>query len=136
MAAKGAGSIRKVQTMKTLAEFKSLNNVTEYLAFFEIACDERLVQSKRFHILRLFGEQIAKLEALDITDESRLLDIYRFALLSIVKRYEEGYNPSAAEIWGLMEKPGGCLACATSVGCNSNQSACSSTPTFNGETFS
>lgn len=122
--------------MKTLNQFKSLNTVTDYLAFFEIECDERLVHSKRFHILKLFGEQIAKLEALGITDESRLMDIYRFALLNIIKRYEEGYNPSAAEIWGLMEKPGGCLACATSVGCNSTQSACSSTPTFNGETFS
>ncbi len=116
--------------MSSLAHFKELNNLTDYLEFFEITCEESLVHAKRFHILRLFGEQVAKVEALAITDEARLLEIYRFALLSIVKRFESGYAPSAAEIWGMMDKPGGCLACATQVGCNTEQSGCTSTPTI------
>jgi nitrogenase-stabilizing/protective protein len=116
--------------MSELEQFHRLNNLTDYLHFFEIPCEESLVHAKRFHILRLFGEQVAKVADRGINDEARLMAIYRFALLSIIKRYEAGYAPSAAEIWGMMDKPGGCLACATQVGCNTDQNGCATTPTI------
>jgi nitrogenase-stabilizing/protective protein len=110
--------------MKTLSEFNKLSAIDEYLEFFNIAANERIINGKRFHILKLFGEAIAKLKAFENADEDRLLEMYRFALLTIVKRFEEGFNPSAAEIWGALEKPSSCLACSLAVGCNSAANNC------------
>ncbi|MDR0664075.1 MAG: nitrogenase-stabilizing/protective protein NifW [Helicobacteraceae bacterium] len=98
--------------MKTLSDFNRLSTIDEYLDFFEIDANNRIINGKRFHILKLFGASIEKLKPLAIADENRLLEIYRFALLNIVKRFEEGFNPSAAEIWGALEKPSSCLACS------------------------
>jgi nitrogenase-stabilizing/protective protein len=110
--------------MRTLSEFNRLSAIDDYLEFFEIEADDRIVNGKRFHILKLFGEAIGRLNALGSANEDRLLDIYRFALLTIIKRFEEGFNPSAAEIWGALDKPSSCLACSLSVGCNSSSNEC------------
>jgi hypothetical protein len=105
--------------MKTLDAFNKLSSIDDYLAFFQIKANERLVNSKRLHILKLFGESIEKLKAQNIAEEERLLDIYRFALLTIVKRFEEGFSPNAAEIWNMLDRPSSCLVCASAVGCSS-----------------
>ncbi|MDR2034084.1 MAG: nitrogenase-stabilizing/protective protein NifW [Helicobacteraceae bacterium] len=110
--------------MKTLAAFNKLASIDGYLGFFEIKADDRIVSNKRLHILKLFGDSIKKIKTLEIADENRLLDIYRFALLTIVKRFEDGFSPSAAEIWNALEKPSACFSCASSISCASQQSEC------------
>ncbi|MDR1911709.1 MAG: nitrogenase-stabilizing/protective protein NifW [Helicobacteraceae bacterium] len=110
--------------MKTLANFNRLASIDGYLSFFEIKADDRIVNSKRLHMLKLFGDSIKKIKTLEIADENRLLDIYRFALLMIVRRFEEGFNPSAAEIWNTLEKPSACFLCASSISCALQPSEC------------
>jgi hypothetical protein len=110
--------------MRTLSEFNRLSTIEEYLEFFAINASDRAVKGKRFHILKLFGDAIRRLNAIENADESRLLDFYRFALIAIVKQFEEGFNPSAAEIWGILDKPSSCLACSLSTDCNSSPKQC------------
>ncbi len=105
--------------MNTLEEFQTLTDAEEYFDFFDMEYDERLVYVKRFHILRKFGEMIEK-ASIDSFDGSRekLLDYYKFALLSVYKNFENGYEPSAAEIWDMFDKPTPCGTCVTSTSCN------------------
>jgi len=104
-----------------LADFYRITDADEYFDFFGIEYDQRLIDSKRFHLMKKFGELIEKTKALSEEDEERLLNFYRFALLRVYKDFENGYNPSAAEVWGSLERPSPCMSCATSVGCNSDE---------------
>jgi nitrogenase-stabilizing/protective protein len=69
--------------MSRLAEFKSLTDTEEYFEFFDLEYDERLVYVKRFHILKKYGEMIEKAEGNDFGSEAKLLDYYKFALITV-----------------------------------------------------
>ena len=103
--------------MSRYEEFKALSDTEDYFDFFGIEYNERLVFVKRFHIMKKYGEMIAKGEE-KIDDEEKLLDFYKFALLSVYKNFENGYSPSAADIWNTYENPSACSTCSTSSGCN------------------
>jgi len=105
--------------MGKLEEFKTLTDAEDYFDFFDLDYNERLVYVKRFHILRKFGEMAEKgsVEAFD-GSEDKLLDYYKFALLSVYKNFENGYEPSAAEIWNMFDKESACGTCSTSTDCN------------------
>jgi len=105
--------------MKTLNEFYKLTDIEDYFDFFGLEYDEHLIDVKRFHILRKFGELVAKAKTLESLSEEQLLNSYRFALIKIYKDFESGYNPSAAEVWGLFENPTPCFTCSTQMSCKS-----------------
>lgn len=107
--------------MKTLAEFKTLTDTEEFFDFFGIEYEKRVIHAKRFHIMRKFGEMIANIPDAENLSEEKTLDFYEFALTSVYKNFESGYNPSAAEVWNMFEKQSGCLACAMEVGCSTKE---------------
>lgn len=106
--------------MSSLNEFYKITDADDYFEFFGIDYDQRLIDSKRFHLMKKFGELIEKSKTLEGIDDERILGMYRFALLKVYKDFENGYNPTAAEIWGSLDKPSACFTCATQVGCSSN----------------
>ena len=103
--------------MNRYEEFASLTDTEEYFDFFDLEYNERLVYVKRFHIMKKYGEMIAK-GVEQIKDEEKLLDFYKFALISVYKNFENGYSPSAADIWNTYDNPSACSTCSTATGCN------------------
>lgn len=120
--------------MGTLAEFNTLTDTEEFFEFFDVDYDERLVHVKRFHIMRKYGEMIEKAKEHDLGSDEKLLDFYKFALISVYKNFENGYAPSAADVWSMFENPSACGTCSTSSDCNdieevsSGVHACTSQP--------
>jgi nitrogenase-stabilizing/protective protein len=105
--------------MSRLEEFKTLTDAEEYLDFFDIEYDERLVYVKRFHILKKYGEMIEKAESQELMSDEKRVDFYKFALISVYKNFENGYSPSAADIWSMYDNPSACGSCSTSTSCSS-----------------
>ncbi|MFT5661128.1 MAG: nitrogenase-stabilizing/protective protein [Sulfurimonas sp.] len=104
--------------MSKYKEFQALTDAEDYFDFFELEYDERTVYVKRFHILKKYGEMIEKGKENVMTDESKLLDFYKFALISVYKNFENGYTPSAADVWSMYDNPSACGSCSTSTECN------------------
>lgn len=106
--------------MKTLEDFYHLRNAEDYFEFFEMDYDKRLVNVKRFHIMKEYGTLIKKGMAGFANNEALLLDFLKFSLLRVYADYLSGHAPSAAEVWEMFKdgEPKGCLACVTSKGGN------------------
>lgn len=104
--------------MGTLDEFQQITDTEEFFEFFDLEYDERLVNSKRFHIMKKFGEMAEKAKGHDMGGDVKLLEYYKFALISVYKNFENGYSPSAADVWEMFDKPSGCGTCSTSTSCN------------------
>lgn len=104
--------------MRTLAEFKKMTDAEDFFDFFDIEYDERLVQVKRFHIMKKFGELVEKAQGHDFGSDEKLLEYYKFALITVYKNFENGYSPSAADVWNMFDKPSACGTCSTSSSCN------------------
>lgn len=104
--------------MGTIAEFETLTDTEEFFDFFDLEYDERLVYVKRFHILKKYGEMIEKAKEHKLSSEEKLLDYYKFALITVYKNFENGYAPSAADVWSMYENPSACASCSTAGGCN------------------
>ena len=122
--------------MSTLQEFKNITDTEEFFEFFDLPYDERLIQVKRFHIMKKFGELVDRAKEHPFESDEKLLAYYRFALLSVYKNFENGYNPSAADVWAMFDKPSACGTCSTSSTCNDVEEvshgayACASQPSF------
>lgn len=104
--------------MKTLEDFYHLRNAEDYFEFFEMDYDKRLVNVKRFHIMKEYGTLIKKGMAGFAHDEPMLLDFLKFSLLRVYADYLSGHAPSAAEVWEMFKdgEPKGCLACVSAKG--------------------
>lgn len=122
--------------MSALQEFEALTDTEEYFDFFDLDYDDRLVYVKRFHIMKKYGELIKQAEGNDLGSDEKLLDYYKFALISVYKNFENGYSPSAAEIWDTFDKPSACSTCSTSTDCSDEEEvtngthACTSQPSI------
>jgi nitrogenase-stabilizing/protective protein len=122
--------------MGNLAEFETLTDTEEFFDFFDLDYNERLVYVKRFHILKKYGEMIDKAKEHDLGSEEKLLDYYKFALITVYKNFENGYSPSAADVWSMYENPSACGSCSTSSECNDIEEvtngthACTSQPSL------
>lgn len=97
--------------MKTMEEFSTLTDTEDFFEFFELEYTPSILDVKRSHIMRKFGEKIAKIPDSENMDEQKLLDCYRFALIAVYKDFEHGYSPSAADIWGSRDRPSPCGSC-------------------------
>jgi nitrogenase-stabilizing/protective protein len=104
--------------MGTLAEFQKITDTEDFFEFFDLAYDERLVQVKRFHMMKKFGELVEKAKGHDMGSDAKLLEYYKFALITVYKNFENGYSPSAADVWEMFDKPSACGTCSTSSSCS------------------
>jgi nitrogenase-stabilizing/protective protein len=104
--------------MGTLAEFQKITDTEDFFDFFDLEYDERLVNAKRFHIMKKFGELVDKSKGHDMGSDDKLLEFYKFALITVYKNFENGYSPSAADVWEMFDKPSACGTCSTSSSCN------------------
>ncbi len=46
--------------MGTLTEFQKISDTEDFFEFFDLQYDERLINAKRFHIMKKFGELVEK----------------------------------------------------------------------------
>ena len=104
--------------MGKIDDFYSIKNAEDYFKFFDVEYDTTLVNVKRYHIMRKFGEMVKKAESQEINSEDKLLEFFRFALISVYKNFEEGYNPSAADVWQSNGKPSPCASCSSIGNCD------------------
>jgi nitrogenase-stabilizing/protective protein len=104
--------------MGTLAEFQKITDTEDFFEFFDLEYDERLVNAKRFHIMKKFGELVDKSKGHEMGSDAKLLEFYKFALITVYKNFENGYSPSAADVWEMFDKPSACGTCSTSSSCN------------------
>jgi nitrogenase-stabilizing/protective protein len=103
---------------RSLKEFYELTDAEEYFEFFDMEYDTRLVNVKRFHILKEYSTLIKKGFDNFKSDENRLLDFLKFSLLKVYGDFKNGYAPSAADIWGMFKdgKLSGCGSCTPTQG--------------------
>jgi len=104
--------------MSRLEEFRTLTDTEEYFDFFDLDYDERLVYVKRFHILKKYGEMVERANEHDLGSDEKLLEYYKFALITVYKNFENGYSPSAADVWSMFDNPSACGSCSTSSSCS------------------
>ncbi|MFA6195621.1 MAG: nitrogenase-stabilizing/protective protein NifW [Sulfurimonas sp.] len=122
--------------MTKLQEFETLTDTEEFFDFFDVEYDEKLVYVKRFHIMKKYGEMLTKAKEQDFVNDEIKLNFYKFALISVYKNFENGYAPSAADIWSMFDKPSACGSCSTATSCNSVEEvssgvhACTSQPSL------
>jgi len=103
--------------MGTVEEFYKLRDTEDYFRFFNIEFDQELINVKRFHIMKEYGNLIKKGLG-GITDENKLLEFLKFSLLRVYGEFKNGHSPSAAEVWNMYEtgKLEGCSSCGSAVG--------------------
>lgn len=105
--------------MKKIDEFLALEDAEEYFEFFGIEFDQHLVDVKRFHIMKEYGNLIKRgYDSFSATEE-KLLDFLKFSLLRVYGDFKNGYAPSAADVWNMFERDklgGGCSSCTPMPG--------------------
>lgn len=103
--------------MKTVDDFYKCRDTEDYFKFFGIEFDQHLINVKRFHMMKEYGNLIKKGLGV-ITEENKLLEFLKFSLLRVYGDYKNGHAPSAAEVWNMYEtgKLEGCSSCGSTAG--------------------
>lgn len=101
--------------MSSIEDFYKLRDTEDFFKFFEIDFDQKLINVKRFHMMKEYGTLIKKGMG-SITEENKLLEFLRFSLLRVYGDYKNGHAPSAADVWNMYEtgKLEGCSSCSPS----------------------
>ena len=100
---------------KSLDSFYKLTDAEDYFNFFDLEFDKKLVNVKRFHILKEYGTLI-KTGIKNLKEqETKLLEFLKFSLLKVYGDFKNGYAPSAADVWD-MYKTGKLEGCSS--GCS------------------
>lgn len=100
--------------MQNVNDFYKLRDTEDFFNFFGLEFDQKLINIKRFHMMKEYGTLIKKgLES--ISDENKLLEFLKFSLLRVYGDYKTGHSPSAADVWNMYEtgKLEGCSSCGT-----------------------
>lgn len=111
--------------MGTVEEFYKLRDTEDFFNFFGIEFDKKLINVKRFHMMKEYGSLIKK--GLDsISEENKLLEFLKFSLLRVYGDYKTGHSPSAAEVWNMYEtgKLEGCSSCGSSSSSTGGSCGC------------
>ncbi|MGB5918271.1 nitrogenase-stabilizing/protective protein NifW [Arcobacter sp.] len=100
---------------KSIDNFYKLRDTEDFFKFFDIDFDQKLINVKRFHMMKEYGTLIKKGLA-SISEESKLLEFLKFSLLRVYGDYKNGHAPSAADVWNMYEsgKLEGCSSCSPS----------------------
>ena len=101
--------------MQSVNDFYKLRDTEDFFEFFGLEFDQKLINIKRFHMMKEYGTLIKKgLES--IADENKLLEFLKFSLLRVYGDYKTGHSPSAADVWNMYEtgKLEGCSSCSPS----------------------
>ena len=101
--------------MQSVEDFYKLRDTEDFFNFFGLEFDQKLINIKRFHMMKEYGTLIKK--GIDsIADENKLLEFLKFSLLRVYGDYKTGHSPSAADVWNMYEtgKLDGCSSCGTS----------------------
>jgi nitrogenase-stabilizing/protective protein len=100
--------------MQTVNDFYKLRDAEDFFDFFGLDFDQKLINIKRFHIMKEYGTLIKK-GLVSISDENKLLEFLKFSLLRVYGDYKNGHAPSAADVWNMYEtgKLEGCSSCGT-----------------------
>ena len=101
--------------MQSVEDFYKLRETEDFFNFFGLEFDQKLINIKRFHMMKEYGTLIKK--GIDsIADENKLLEFLKFSLLRVYGDYKTGHSPSAADVWNMYEtgKLDGCSSCGTS----------------------
>ncbi len=103
---------------KSLDEFYKLTDAEDYFDFFDIDYDKKLVNVKRFHILKEYGTMIKTGFSNLKGEDTKLLDFLKFSLLKVYGDFKNGYAPSAADVWNMFKdgKLSGCVSCTPTPG--------------------
>lgn len=103
---------------KSLDQFYELTDAEDYFNFFNLEYDQRLVNVKRFHILKEYGTLIKTGFDNLKGQEEKLLDFLKFSLLKVYGDFKNGYAPSAADVWDMFKngKLSGCMSCTPQAG--------------------
>jgi nitrogenase-stabilizing/protective protein len=102
----------------TMDAFYDLTDAEDYFEFFDIEYDKSLVNVKRFHIMKQYGQMIRAGMANLQHEEEKLLEFLKFSLLKVYGEFQNGYAPSAAEVWDMFKDGNlsGCLSCTPTPG--------------------
>lgn len=107
-------------TTKSVKDFYDLTDAEEYFEFFDLEYDQALVNVKRFHILREYGNLIKTAFENLSSNEDMLLNFLKFSLMRVYGEYKAGKSPSAIDVWNMYKDGkvniGGCLTCTPSKG--------------------
>lgn len=104
--------------IKSLDEFYELTDAEDYFDFFDLEYDPKLVNVKRFHMLKEYGSLIKTGMDNFQGDAARLLDFLKFSLIKVYGDYKNGHAPSAADVWSMFKdgKLSGCMSCTPTPG--------------------
>ena len=111
--------------MQTVNDFYKLRDTEDFFDFFGLEFDQKLINIKRFHMMKEYGTLIKK--GLDsIADENKLLEFLKFSLLRVYGDYKTGHSPSAADVWNMYEtgKLDGCFSCGTTTSGSTQGGSC------------
>ncbi|QKE27266.1 nitrogen fixation protein NifW [Arcobacter acticola] len=111
--------------MQTVNDFYKLRDTEDFFDFFGLEFDQKLINIKRFHMMKEYGTLIKK--GLDsIADENKLLEFLKFSLLRVYGDYKTGHSPSAADVWNMYEtgKLDGCSSCDTTTSGSTQGGSC------------
>ena len=111
--------------MQTVNDFYKLRDTEDFFDFFGLEFDQKLINIKRFHMMKEYGSLIKK--GLDsIADENKLLEFLKFSLLRVYGDYKTGHSPSAADVWNMHEtgKLDGCSSCGTTTSRSTQGGSC------------
>lgn len=101
----------------SLDEFYKLRDAEDFFDFFKIEYEKELVDVKRFHIMKEYGQMIKK--GIDnFKNQTELFDFLKFSLIKVYGEFKNGYAPSATDIWNMFKdgKAQGCLSCTPEAG--------------------
>lgn len=103
---------------QSLDEFYELTDAEDYFEFFDLEYDQKLVNVKRFHMLKEYGTLIKTGMSNFQEDDERLLDFLKFSLIKVYGDYKNGHAPSAADVWNMFKdgKLSGCMSCTPKPG--------------------
>ena len=111
--------------MQNVTDFYKLRDTEDFFEFFGLEFDQKLINIKRFHMMKEYGTLIKK--GLDsISDENKLLEFLKFSLLRVYGDYKTGHSPSAADVWNMYEtgKLDGCSSCGSATSTTGGSCGC------------
>ncbi len=111
--------------MQSVNDFYKLRDTEDFFEFFGLDFDQKLINIKRFHMMKEYGTLIKK--GLDsISDENKLLEFLKFSLLRVYGDYKTGHSPSAADVWNMYEtgKLDGCSSCGSATSTTGGSCGC------------